>query len=69
MKRTAFPKGTIRGFSASFLQINKAIDFCLAADLFHIFNQPSNAEFSTIRQAQELKISRRFHNLKIHEDE
>jgi hypothetical protein len=50
MKRTAFPKGTMRGFSASFFQINKAMDFYLVADLFYIFNQPSNAESSTIPQ-------------------
>jgi hypothetical protein len=50
MKRTAFPKGTMRGFSASFFEINKAMGFYLAADLFWFFKQPSNGESSTIPQ-------------------
>jgi len=45
------------------------MDFYLVADLFYIFQQPSNGEFSTITQDKELKISHGFNNLKIHDVE
>jgi hypothetical protein len=67
MKRIAFPNGTTRALSPSFLQINKAMKFlCAVASIWTRTSIADGGIDSPLAKTRKLKIPRAINNLKIH---